>query len=595
MKTKLILLIISILCLSVLLVACDEPCETHVDENGDAACDVCGEAVETQTESETETETETEGICDHTDVDADKLCDNCGKAVVVIVERVPVETETAVDMIVNPIPDDVNLEDYINTTLPTHEYLSEGSKLSGIQAWHGSYLFIKTEDENYYSYDVYDVANGEYVWDSTFIFDTDHIKWTTKEVTLKDNWFVVQTVEWKRNETGEIVEGKRTIQILTYALDEIGVAHVVGLEGEGEYVEPVTNYVEGDQECYVSYQGKIFVIDPATGKIIHTDDPDTYIERPEFDVVNGHYGYVFDYEMAYDDNGEAYESAVKGIYVYDTDFWVKSVYSYEVASYQENANITVLSNGNILVWYYKALPDSAVSYDFLWGVDKYDLIVVSPVVDGYVDYNQNISLIVDGSLNIICKLPFSNVDLIDDGLFIDYIHYNDDTFACEIVNAKGEHIAYLPENGNYNLGYKRVGDKLYGYDNELLIDLGEKNLFADVTDYYGGYVIYTEEVKVDEENTKTAYYLYVVGGEAVELSTEKDNWMLVSVTEYGFQIAYTVTSTTDEGEVTNVVYEFYNPANELVMSSERMLVEIGSVSEDVVVAYDTAYEMYILK
>ena len=92
MKTKLILLIISILCLSVLLVACDEPCETHVDENGDAACDVCGEAVETQTESETETETETEGICDHTDVDADKLCDNCGKAVVVIVERVPVET-----------------------------------------------------------------------------------------------------------------------------------------------------------------------------------------------------------------------------------------------------------------------------------------------------------------------------------------------------------------------------------------------------------------------------------------------------------------------------------------------------------------------
>jgi hypothetical protein len=79
MKTKIFALILALCCLSVLLVACeDDPCVTHVDEDGDLVCDACGSAVapaatqpeteadttepatESVTEPETEAATETE-------------------------------------------------------------------------------------------------------------------------------------------------------------------------------------------------------------------------------------------------------------------------------------------------------------------------------------------------------------------------------------------------------------------------------------------------------------------------------------------------------------------------------------------------------
>lgn len=141
MKTKIFALILALCCLSVLLVACkDDPCVTHVDEDGDLVCDTCGSAVapvatqpeteadttepatesvtEPETEAATETETETEKpvpTCkEHVDAEpADEVCDVCGRAMVVIYQPVEPETETRVQMETVAIPGDFNIKDFI--------------------------------------------------------------------------------------------------------------------------------------------------------------------------------------------------------------------------------------------------------------------------------------------------------------------------------------------------------------------------------------------------------------------------------------------------------------------------------------------------
>ena len=147
MKTKILALILAICCLSATLVACSkQECEAHVDENKDLACDVCGEAVESETETETETEsdvvTEPEVICGtHKDENADKICDACGKAVVVIVEQIKPEAETRVDMIVNTVDP--------NSTATKENYINTGAS-SNVNATATEIKFVKNENEFYW-------------------------------------------------------------------------------------------------------------------------------------------------------------------------------------------------------------------------------------------------------------------------------------------------------------------------------------------------------------------------------------------------------------------------------------------------------------
>ena len=90
MKKVLILILALVLSFSLFaMVACQQPCETHMDTNHDGICDVC----ETEGLSVTHTDTNHDGKCDgcggdttfeHTDAAHDGQCDVCGKAVEVV-------------------------------------------------------------------------------------------------------------------------------------------------------------------------------------------------------------------------------------------------------------------------------------------------------------------------------------------------------------------------------------------------------------------------------------------------------------------------------------------------------------------------------
>ena len=62
MKTKVLALILAILCFSMSVVACNSECTAHIDENKDAKCDKCEAAI---------------ACAEHVDEDKNLACDVC--------------------------------------------------------------------------------------------------------------------------------------------------------------------------------------------------------------------------------------------------------------------------------------------------------------------------------------------------------------------------------------------------------------------------------------------------------------------------------------------------------------------------------------
>lgn len=628
MKTRIFALIISILCLSMLLVACDKPCEAHVDEDNDAVCDVCGEAVEKESESETETEaeTETEGICEHKDADADKVCDACGKAVVVIVEQVPVEKETAAEMIVNPIPEDAKVEDYINTDLPKNEFISTGTELVGYIDREGQYVLKASGDDGARKFSIIDIAtdNSKVIWTGTEdITDTQMV---TYNVTLDDMWYIVETITqgiYEGVESPIFLMEKKTIEVYTYANDQIGETHTWTVEDYfDEFVEPSTDYFY-DQECYVNFQDKVFVINPETNKIIYVSDPATLVKRPEFDEVCGNYGFVANYEY-----GE-----FEGIYVYDLTKWIDCVYSYVIPEKYENADWTVLQNGNILIWANVRLADAAVSYDYIEDGEKYDLVytivdvaskkakdvefgyaidyawslddsegfvteaatqhnlvVAYPVEGGYINSNETLYFIVDNGLNIVCKLDIVGAELVDDNTFIKEIVYNDGRYVYELVNVDGEHIDYLPADADWNYGYKVVDDEIWSYSNKVLFDFDDYDVCEYVSDR--NYVLAVKAEEDFEGNVNYVYYTYIPGLAKKEIDSSKEDWGISQIYEFGYVVTYSEFNDMDETYTT--VYELYNAKNELVVVLDSDIMYYEPV-DGACIIWTYNYTCYVLK
>ena len=661
MKTKILALIISILCLSVLLVACDKSCETHVDENGDGVCDKCEATVEKETETEiicdehkdedadktcdacgkavvivTEyvtqaTETETEINCDaHVDADADKVCDVCSKAVVVIVEKETVEAETKVDMIVNTAPETSKVEDYVNVELADKEYYTSATEIVGLEEVLGRYAYKITGEDGQAKHTVFDLATGKEIYTAEQKTTESYIK--TYGVALRDYWFEIATIET------EIVDGNvnidTTVQIFTYTGKQIGENYVDEDGSWMDYSDPYVDYTLDESLCYVIYQNKYYVIDTETYDLVYTSTPDEMVKRPIFDDVKGNYGYVFTGSFA-----------VEGVNVYDLTKWIDCVYNYTVPSYYDDAEMTVLDNGKILVWANVALARNAVSYDFIESGDKYDMVYVIvdpvagtetevefgyaidivlpieedggvftavsldyniarvyPVENGYVNYNAPKLFIVDNELNIICEINAQDVTvLVDDGVFLKEVTFNDGKYAYELVDVNGKHISYLSLETTPMIGYKIVGDCLVNYAGETLLDLSKYN--SGYTSYegltIGNYIILFEEVVVEADDPETEdvdetvmgykFYFYNPGADLKEIDTDKDNWAIENVTAYGYQISYTelreveienVTYdeygneqiTTETIEQTVKVYEFYGTNNELLFKTDGALV-----------------------
>jgi hypothetical protein len=205
MKTKILALILAVCCLSATLAACAKknPCEAHVDENNDLACDVCGEAVESkveteesETETESEVETETEAVCaTHKDENADKFCDACGKAVVVVVEQIKPEEETRVDMIVNTVdPNSTATKDnYINTNL-TSGAITVATPIDYVERYN-AYFWTQTANTDpttllpvSYSNNVYNGITGENLFANDFVSAISN----TIDIDFRANYFVVK-------------------------------------------------------------------------------------------------------------------------------------------------------------------------------------------------------------------------------------------------------------------------------------------------------------------------------------------------------------------------------------------------------------------
>jgi hypothetical protein len=125
----------------------------------------------------------------------------------------------------------------------------------------------------------------------------------------------------------------------------------------------VSTYQQSGLE-YIQVNDDVYVIDPETKEVIHTDKDSTLVYRPQMDAVVGDLGYRFIYE----------DETLTKIYVYDLTKWIECIYSYFVPSYYDNVSYFVLRNGNVLVQSELALPDTAVSYDYISNGIKYDLV-----------------------------------------------------------------------------------------------------------------------------------------------------------------------------------------------------------------------------
>jgi hypothetical protein len=361
-------------------------------------------------------------------------------------------------------------------------------------------------------------------------------------------------------------------------------------------------------EVYVDYYDITYVIDSETYDLVYSESTDTIAKRPMMDLVVGDYGYVLK------DNGD--------YYVYDLTKWIEVTYIYKVESRYENVKYFVLQNGNVLMTASVRLPGGSVSFDYLDNGDKYDLVyvmidvaaktstpvefgyvvetvapaeegftaaaaklnvfTVAPVVDGYVDDNAEMTLLVDNDLKIVCQVEDLGV-LVADGLFVREINFFNGFTGYELVDATGKHIRYL--NGYDQSGHIIVGNKFYSYNYELLVDMD---------DYYsrkafGNYYVLVKEIEVpgETEDDPVTYeyesYIYIPGKAPQKAPVNEDetklNWTIEYKSGY-YMVTYTVEEEV-EGELVEVeVVELYSPNGSMFFTVEDEKIVQVSISEE---------------
>lgn len=575
MKTKVLALILAILCVSLMAVSCGkDPCETHVDDNKDAICDVCGEKIACVTHTdedkngvcdvcgatvtcETHTDADQNGLCDicgasvtpacteHTDADqnglcdvcgaamsaapavcehkddnADNVCDLCGKAIVIKVEQVPAATPTRVPMVVKPIPTDANPMDYMSYqpyTVKSMEKLTYDSR-------NGVYIYTKTEtaDGTSYVYTVKNIETGAVVWTETLSKDD-----AAAGVTLESACFLLR----KSTATvGEYVYSYYTYNgTLIYTvtgstsptLDEESLL-------DGSFYKLT---FDGKQIFVVRRDNESLVVGPIA--------PIAYVNPPSFDEIGDRYGYI-------EKNGV--------LYVYDLASWNNCLYSFTIPAYYDDADYFALENGNVLLQGIIELPQSAVSYDWIDGGDKYDLVytIIDPVAKtatevefgyyifssavprwqslstGSMKMNENVQnmmllipidhdapainqafvAVVDNDLNILCQL-MKDINMSSGGMMMDMVA--SDLFVTEhpvldnkvTVNFNGDIVAYIPQSASMFNSYVLCDGKYYNYKMELVFDPAVDGYTLEASSY--NYRIFK---KTNAETSAVEYYFF---------------------------------------------------------------------------------------
>lgn len=635
MKTKIFALIISILCLSMIFVACDQACE-HVDADSNGVCDNCEAIIENGTGNETGTgiETETEAPCaGHKDADADKVCDSCGKAVVTVVEYVSGEQEERVEMVVNGIPS-TSADEYVDSTLAKNEYLSSDKsvKIQGqiVNGNYAPYIYTKETTTNeelatttvthkIIDISTIDAETGYFkvLWtgtDSTSAADAMTTK-VTYSVSMGNGWYLPQkTTEVTTVETVTTIE----YQAYTFANKAMGQAQTYTYANMDEYYTLNFVYPSDDKtlgtDAYVTYDDVTYVISLETFDIVNSGAYGTVADRIQVEATQGNYGYIEG------TNGE--------LYIYDLTKWNEMVYLYKPESRYNDAEYFILQNGNVLMTAYVRLPDGSVSYDYVNDGKKYDLVyiminpaektatpvefgykivslvpvgegykdaaanynvaIVSPVVDGYINTNIEYRLLVDNDLKVVCELK-NDGRLVADGLYVKRTGFHNGESANELIDVNGNHIRYIGDS--YGAGYIQVGNKFYNYNNELVVDLDEYDRYE--RNY--GYYILTKNVnnaqEGEPENIQTQIWIYVPGQSLTRIDDngEKTNWNVQYNVDY-YMETYYVTEIGDMGETQVKVSKLCSLDGSVFFTVRgEEIIGASAIAEVIVVGTNAAY------
>ena len=580
MKTKIFALIISILCLSMIFVACAQECTEHVDDDNDGVCDNC----EATVEIETGEETETIAPCEiHKDADADKTCDACGRAVITIVEYVTEEQETRQEMVVNPIPE-TPATNYIDSTFKGNEYLNLNSSVK----IKGSVQYDNYNNDTYLHTIEYDSISGNTMHQvidiSKFDAETGYFKvlWSGTSNNSMGVTYYINMGQYYFTVKKTTVDGFGTTlesqaHAYTYTGESFGKTWVYS-EQDTYYQAPEHDYYLNSYdapEAYYNYYGTTYVFEKATAKLIYSEDARTIKARPVMDTIMGDYGYHCN------TNGD--------LYIYDLTKWREVTYIYKAESKYTTPRYFVLETGKVLMTAFVALPNESVSFDCVVSGVKYDMeyimidvatqtgtpvevgyyidswtpagegytdaaaglyvVTVYPVFEGYINVNEPMTLLVDGDLKVVCQIADLG-RLVADGLYIRNQKFFNEKDIYELVDATGKHVDYL-NSGDLN-GHIIADNKCYTYTGELLVDLdGYYNVDKSYYDYHGyNYYILTKEVRALNGETIYEKYLYVFGKTPIRLPQNddeynKDNWNIFYAEDY-YMVSY---STSTEGYV----------------------------------------------
>ena len=589
MKIKILAIIAAILCISMLFVACDSTEETTETEEI---------TTEETTVEETTTEEITTAPCEtHVDEDANKSCDVCGIAIVYIPELIAPDTETRVPMEIVDIPEDVTCEDYINVEYEEIVY-GELEGFTGVYFTGGDsvtvYYYEATEFKSAY----YEVVNDytrevvltvPYVDSAEISFDFNYfyfcVNYVGTELARYTNYTYAGEVIGETYEWDALVnaEDRYTFKMDTVELDYY-------------YSDISVNYL-------IDSEGTVYAFDAVTNEILHSESEDTIVFRPEFDTVCGDFGYQFDNDTS-------------TLYVYDLTKWIDCIMTYTVSANYEY-NIFTLENGNVLIQTVNFADRYAVSYDIIFYGDKCNIdyfivdpvakqvksvefgyyvvgvdtsimgltenaqnvLVIRPVKNDRIDFNSHIYVVVDNELNIktdITDYVNSNAVLIADGVFVGEVRYNNSSaYVNCIMTADGSIVRYLPKNAFIGDTYIEINNKFYDFDMNPLVDCNEEGGYSLYLKQVG-YLILSKTVELEDGTTETEYYFFNPSVNEQPVKIEFDFLSFYSKDVFG--IGYAV----ENEDVVTYVYEVRNSHNETIYKGEERVIDFTFVGNDII-------------
>lgn len=613
----------AVFCLSTLFVGCDQKCTPHADENADLTCDNCGEALEAPA-CKPHVDANKDYVCDncpetfvkpcesdHKDENADKYCDACGLAIVTVNQIVEPTPEERVDMIVNPLPENGSIKDFISyedySTVISNAQLVEGYIVDINYKNYYAYIVIPQGNETDGYYNKYEVRN---LITNNTLYSTDDVD-KFVSIELNDFYFVAKESSDMWN------SGDKSYKYIAYDNNKLlfdATANYQNLD----FWNDIYSYEIGDV-TYLVFDQTVYAYDTYTGELIRECDKMNLVHRPEFTYTTEKYGFV---EM---DNS---------VFVYDLSKWVECVYSYTIPSFYENAELFYINEERILLQASVELLDNAVSFDYIENGNKYDLVYMIldpvaktetavefgyfideaedwsdedktlnyveayPIVNDRIDYNNELTLITDKDLKITLNVKNDSFHFVTENNIIVYEEISEDLYVRKLVNAAtGEFIAYVPQAAEIYSDYIYYDGVFYNFNMEVILDLEANDfMIPDPWAIHENYTLLTKVVANPTEDDPNgviyeSYYFSANGLTKIEIEGFVA-FMHIGYEDYGFTVAH------DEGfvdEYNNPIlsYSFYNANNVKLFTTTSPVSHINDIGEGTCLIYTEDGTFYI--